>query len=299
VDIGEIVGAMSSMLRRLIGEDVLLTVLARDGLGRALVDPSQIEQVVMNLAVNARDAMPTGGKLNIGASNVSVDEHHLGKPEGVASGPFVMLAVTDTGVGMTEEVRTHVFEPFFTTKEKGKGTGLGLSTVFGIIQQSGGTIWVDTKPGVGTSFKAYLPTVAADADVVEVSRQLPIQRGTETILLCEDDEAVRALARAILTRNGYRVLEAKNGGEALMLSERNAIDLLVTDVVMPMMSGRQLAERLRAIRPGLKVLYMSGYTDDAVVRHGVLKDELEFLQKPLTPDALARKVREVLDAVAR
>jgi two-component system cell cycle sensor histidine kinase/response regulator CckA len=296
LNLNEVVNDLKSMLRRLLSEDIKLVITADPTIANVHADPGQIGQVLMNLAVNAGDAMPTGGVMTIETASVTLDDSFAANHVGVAPGAHVLLSVSDTGHGMDEKVRARIFEPFFTTKEKGKGTGLGLSTVFGIIQQSGGTIWVDSKPGVGTTFKAYLPTVDASV-VAAVSRQSAVRLGTETILLCEDDASVRALVRTLLTRTGYRVLEAQNAGEALMLCEHHAtVDLLLTDVVMPMMSGRQLAERLRLIRPDLKVLYMSGYTDDAMVRHGILKDEIEFLQKPVTPDTLARKIRAVLDA---
>jgi PAS domain S-box-containing protein len=296
LDLNEVVRDLKSMLRRLLSEDVELVINA-EAAGNVHADPGQIEQVLMNLVVNARDAMPRGGSITIETASVSLDASFAAEHIGVTPGPHVMLSVTDTGQGMDSVVRARIFEPFYTTKDKGKGTGLGLSTVFGIIRQSGGTIWVDSEPGVGTSFRAYLPEVAASTDTTAALARPALKRGTETILLCEDEEPVRVLARTILTRNGYRVLEARNGGEALMLCEQHpSIELLLTDVVMPMMSGRQLAERLRSIRPDLKVLYMSGYTDDAIVRHGVLRDEIEFLHKPITPEVLARKVRDVLDA---
>ena len=297
LDLNEVVRDLKSMLRRLLSEDVELAINADAPAGNVHADPGQIEQVLMNLVVNARDAMPSGGTVTIETASVNLDASFAAEHVGVTPGPHVMLSVTDTGHGMDSVVRARIFEPFYTTKEKGKGTGLGLSTVFGIIRQSGGTIWVESEPGVGTSFKAYLPEVAAGTDATTAEARPALKRGTETILLCEDEEPVRVLARTILTRNGYRVLEARNGGEALMLCEQHpSIELLLTDVVMPMMSGRQLAERLRTIRPDLRVLYMSGYTDDAILRHGVLRDEIEFLHKPITPDMLARKVREVLDA---
>ncbi|MEO8701351.1 MAG: response regulator [Kofleriaceae bacterium] len=296
LDLNEVVRDLKSMLRRLLSEDIKLTTVVDSAVDNVSADPGQIEQVLMNLVVNAGDAMPAGGTLTIETANVSLDATFALQHVGITPGRHVMLSVTDTGQGMDAAIRARIFEPFFTTKEKGRGTGLGLSTVFGIIRQSGGTIWVDSEVGVGTSFKVYLPAVTASTEIRLTAEPTPLKRGTETILLCEDDERVRAVVRAILTKNGYRVLEAQNGGEALLLCEQHApIHLLLTDVVMPMMSGRQLAERLRTIRSGLRVLYMSGYTDDAVVRHGISTDEIAFLQKPITPDALARKVREVLD----
>jgi two-component system, cell cycle sensor histidine kinase and response regulator CckA len=298
VNLNEIVGTMEKMLRRLIGEDVELFAASVPTDGKVLVDPGQMEQVIMNLAVNARDAMPGGGKLTIETAEIYLNESYAAEHIGVKPGPHVMLAVTDTGTGMDKATQARMFEPFFTTKEPGKGTGLGLATVFGIVRQSGGTIWVDSEPGRGTTFKLYFPQ-ADRASVAHSSSHPPDRRkmrGTETILLVEDEECVRTLARTILTKYGYRVLEAPGGGEALFLCEQHTapIDLLLTDMVMPRMSGRQLAERLLTLRPELKVLYMSGYTDDAIVRHGIQDSTIAFIQKPITPETLARKVRETL-----
>ncbi len=299
IDLSEVVGAMKPMLRRLLGEDIDLTVLSPNPLGCVLVDPSQVEQVVMNLAVNARDAMPDGGKLTIETSNIWVDGAFVGKPADVLPGHFVMLAVTDSGVGMTEATRARVFEPFFTTKAKGKGTGLGLATVFGIVQQSGGYVGLYSEPAHGTAFKVYLPRT--DRVAVASGSDRPPTRvdGSETILLVEDEEQVRTVACAILRRHGYNVLETSNGGEAYLVSTDfpAKIDLLLTDVVMPRMSGRRLAEQLAPQRPKMRVLFASGYTDDAIIHHGVLDAGVAFLQKPFTPQALLRKVRDVLDAV--
>jgi two-component system, cell cycle sensor histidine kinase and response regulator CckA len=297
LDLREILASMDKMLRRILGADVELVSVTSKAVGRVKVDPSHIEQVILNLVVNARDAMPTGGKLTIETCNVDLDEDHALSHLPTKAGPHVMLAVTDTGVGMDRETQTRIFEPFFTTKEVGKGTGLGLSIVFGIAQQAGGSVWVYSEPGKGTTFKVYLPRVEGEVDVLRTPVSPENLRGTETILLVEDEEQVRAVVLNILRRQGYHVLPARDGAEALLLCERHSqpIDLLVTDVVMPRMSGPELARRLAAARPAMKVLCMSGYTDDSIVRHGVLAAGVAFIQKPLTLQALAKKVREVLD----
>jgi PAS domain S-box-containing protein len=299
LDLNAHVSNMDKMLRRMIGENIeLMTLLAKD-LGRTKADPGQVEQVILNLAVNARDAMLNGGKLTIETANVELDENYARSHIGVTPGHYVMLSVTDTGVGIAREVKERIFEPFFTTKEKGKGTGLGLSTVFGIIQQSGGNIWVYSEPGLGTTFKIYLPRIEEDTESLKPSAvSTKSLQGSETILLVEDEEIVRKLACTILQKNGYKVLEAPNGEEALRIVQGqngNPIHLLVTDVVMPGMSGRQLADRLERLRPEMKILYISGYTDNAIVRHGVLEKGINYIQKPFTLEGLARKVREVLD----
>ncbi|MCB0153474.1 MAG: response regulator [Anaerolineae bacterium] len=288
------------MLRRLIGEDVELITALDPELGQVTADAGQIEQILMNLAVNARDAMPRGGNLTIETANIDLDETYPRRRAGVAPGPYVMLAVSDTGVGMDEETQSRIFEPFFTTKELGRGTGLGLATVYGIVKQSGGEVWVYSELGRGTSFKIYLPRLARKASTLgagpDATCKMPV--GTETVLLVEDEEIVRSLTREVLEMTGYTVLEAGNGREALALAEQHPepIHLLLTDVVMPQINGREVAERLTATHPHLKVLYVSGYTDQAIAHHGVLEPGLFFLQKPFSPSTLAQKVREVLDA---
>ena len=298
VDLNALVLDMDKLLRRLIGEDVELATALDPTLGRVTADPGQLEQVIVNLAVNARDAMPQGGKLTLETRNIDLDssyrlEHSLVKP-----GPYVQLTVSDSGIGMDEETQAHAFEPFFTTKPRGQGTGLGLAMVYGTVKQSGGFIWVYSEPGHGATFKIYLPRV--DAPVESATPPAPVERpprGSETVLLAEDEPAVRAIAQQVLERQGYTVLAAPSGADALALAAQHGatIHLLLTDVVMPGMSGRDLADRLTAQRPGIRVLYISGYTDNAIVRHGMLEPGLAYLQKPFRPDALVRKVRDVLD----
>jgi two-component system cell cycle sensor histidine kinase/response regulator CckA len=299
LQLNTIVADVDKMLRRLIGEDINLLTLSEPTLGQIKADPGQIEQVLLNLAVNARDAMPQGGKLTIETDNVYLDNLYARKHVSIQPGRYVMLAVSDTGCGMNAETQARMFDPFFTTKEQGKGTGLGLSTVYGIVKQSGGNIWVYSEVGKGTTFKIYLPRVD-EAVESEEARDLPaeLSQGRETVLLAEDEDQVRRITRMVLEINGYRVLEARSGDEALSIYKQHQgeIDLLMTDVVMPQMSGRELAQSLERLHPGIKVLYMSGYTDDAIVRHGLLDQEIVFLQKPFTPEGLTRKVREVLDA---
>jgi len=251
----------------------------------------------MNLAVNARDAMPSGGKLTIETAAVELDEHFASLHVGVKPGPHVMLAVSDSGIGMDAATRERIFEPFFTTKDKGKGTGLGLSTVFGIVKQSGGTIDVESEVGKGTTFELLLPRSDRATDHHGHSRRPMAERGTETILLVEDDDQVRALLRAVLRRLGYTVIETPNAGEALLVceQEKQDIDLMITDVVMPRMTGPQLAERVATLRPKMKTLFMSGYTDNDAVREAVSRGDIAFLPKPITPDTIARKVRDAID----
>jgi len=297
LDLNEVVRDTEKMLRRVIGEDIDLTVTLHPRLGSVKADPGQMEQVLLNLVVNARDAMPQGGKLTIETSNVVLDEDYARSHAGARPGQYVILAVTDTGLGMTEEVKRRLFEPFFTTKGPGKGTGLGLAVIHDIVKQSDGSIDVHSEPGLGASFRIYLPRVEQAAPTGQSRPDCsPPPRGTETLLLVEDDDAVRALIRFTLQRCGYTVLEASHGEEAIKVAtnHQEKIHLLVTDVVMPGMGGRVLAERLLSLRPEMKVLYLSGYTDDAVVRHGILHQEVNFLQKPFSPKALAHEVREVL-----
>jgi two-component system cell cycle sensor histidine kinase/response regulator CckA len=297
LDLTQSVAGMEKMLRRLLGADIELTMLQATRLWNVKADPGQMEQILMNLAVNARDAMPRGGQLVIETQNVELDDDYARAHHDVRPGSYVMLTVADSGSGIDRDTLGRIFEPFFTTKEKGKGTGLGLSTVFGIVTQSGGHIWVDSEPGKGTTFKVYLPRVVGAVELTPSARPLPPSgRGNETILLVDDDDQVRAVARSILRRSGYVVLEASNGGEALLVCEQHPgrIHLLLTDVVLPRMSGRQIAERVATMRSDTKVLFMSGYTDDAVLQHGLLKSDVAYIQKPITPATLIQKVCQVL-----
>jgi two-component system cell cycle sensor histidine kinase/response regulator CckA len=297
LDLNTLVTNLEGMLRRLIGEDVEFRTVLTPARGTVLADPGQLEQVIMNLAVNARDAMPQGGKLTIETAAADLDEAYAHAHVPVRAGSYMMLAVSDTGTGMDAEIKARLFEPFFTTKEMGKGTGLGLATVYGIVKQSGGYIWVYSELGRGTTFKIYLPRIEADPEPL-APKPAPVSlRGSETVLVVEDEEAVRSLIRTVLETRGYVVMAAEGGEEALRLANAHdgVIHLLVTDVVMPGMSGRDLAQHLAPLRREMKALYLSGYTDDAIVQHGVLEPGIAFLQKPFTPQGLARKVREVLD----
>lgn len=296
VVLGEIVTGMKQMLRRLIGEHIELRISHAPDLGKTKADPGQLEQVVMNLAVNARDAMPRGGALTIETANVELDEGFVHEHLGVTPGAYVMLSVSDTGSGMDRATQQRIFEPFFTTKEKGKGTGLGLAVVFGIVKQCNGSIWVYSEPGHGAVFKIYLPRTDEAPVAARPAPPIATLRGTETILVAEDEEQVRAVARTVLESQGYRVLVARNGVEALEVARAhpNDIDLVLTDVIMPKMGGRELGELVQQLRPSVKLLYMSGYTEDAFSTHEVLRDAL-LLEKPLTPGLLLRRVREALD----
>ncbi len=297
LDLNTIVTGIEPLLRRMIREDIEIATALDPAAGHVKADAGQVEQVLLNLGVNASDAMPHGGRLTMTTGNVTLDEGYARTHAEVEPGPYVMLSVSDSGHGMTPEVQARIFEPFFTTKEVGKGTGLGLATVYGIAKQSGGHITVYSEIGHGTVFKLYLPRVEEAPGIAEPERAPQIaRRGNETVLLVEDDEPLRTLAREILSIQGYTVLDATSPSEALRLAEAypDPIDLLLTDVVMPQMNGRQVADHLLAARPGLKVLFMSGYTDAAIVQHGVLEPGTQFLQKPFTPDGLSRKVRETL-----
>ena len=301
IDVGEVVRGVEPMLRRVLGEDIELTISLAQPSSLVKADPGQLQQILMNLVVNARDAMPDGGQLWIETADVVLDEAHVRGQVGARPGPHVCLTVSDTGVGLDEETRTRIFEPFFTTKPRGKGTGLGLSTVLGIVQQSGGHVTVESTPDEGASFRVFLPRTTearTPAAPVREPRQPTAKRGSETVLLVEDEGQLRVLARDILRSAGYTVFEAPNAAEAIKVSQRHAgpIHLLVTDVVMPHIGGQELARRLGVERPRMRVLYMSGYTDDGIVQGGTVDPNIAFLPKPITPDTLLGKVRETLDA---
>ena len=303
LDLNEVVKDMDKMLRRLIDENIEMTIVTGKQNGRVKADSGYVGQVLMNIVVNARDAMPNGGKLTIAINNVTLDEHYAHTHTGAVSGDYVMLSVSDTGTGMTDEIKARLFEAFFTTKPKGKGTGLGLATCQTIVKQSGGHIGVYSELGKGTTFKAYFPRVEQPLDVA--ARPIPtgpLPRGTETLLLVEDEPSVRHLAANILEGQGYNVLRANNGKEGLRVArdlKGQPIHLVVTDVIMPLMGGQEMAEWLKAAYPDLKILFTSGYTDDAIAQHGVLEPGIAFLSKPYAPATLARKVREMLDATGQ
>jgi CheY-like chemotaxis protein len=302
LNLNNLIQNLDKMLRRLLSEDIKLVTIPEGHLGEVLADPGQLEQVIINLAVNARDAMPRGGVITIETQNVFLDEDYAQKYVEVQPGDYVMMAVSDTGSGMTKASRTRIFEPFFTTKELGKGTGLGLSTVHGIIKQSGGHITVYSEVGQGATFKVYLPRLRQQVqEETAAATSCTLDRGTETILLVEDEDLVRQVARRILEIRGYTMLEAASGPDALQVSQKTQgpIHLMLTDVVMPGMSGGETAELLQRQRPELKVLFMSGHTENSIVHHGVLDPGVAFIQKPFRSELLVRKVRQVLDQPLR
>ena len=298
LDLNRVVSGMETMLRRLIGEHIEIVTSLLPDLGCIKADPSQIEQILMNLAVNARDAMPSGGTITIETANVELDNSHQRQPSEVKPGSYVMLSTSDTGVGMDSETRAHIFEPFFTTKQRGKGTGLGLSTVYGIVKQSAGYIYAYSEPGTGTTFKVYLPRVEGKAEILKPEETRSIYRGRETILLVEDNAPLREMAREMLKGFGYAVLDSGLPFDAIRIAQghEGPIALLITDVVMPEVNGHVLAEKLTAVRPEMKVLYTSGYTDNACVERGELEAGCPLLEKPFTGDDLAKRVREILDS---
>jgi CheY-like chemotaxis protein len=300
LDVNDVVKDLDKMLRRLIDENIEMTVVPGKQTGRIRADSGYVGQVLMNLVLNARDAMPNGGKLNIATSNVTLDKDYARAHPGANPGDYVMLSVSDTGTGMTDEVKTRLFEAFFTTKPKGRGTGLGLATCKTIVQQCGSHIAVDSELGKGTTFQVYFPRVERPPQAAAGAiKTAPLPRGTETVMVVEDEPAVRYLARSILAGQGYVVLSASNGRDALQMARDHKgapIRLVVSDVIMPVMGGKVMAEWLRTTYPGLKILFTSGYTDDVIARHGVLDAGVEFLPKPYTPARLTRKVRELLDA---
>jgi two-component system, cell cycle sensor histidine kinase and response regulator CckA len=300
LNLNDVLDDTNKMLRRLIGEDIELVVITQSGLGLTYADPAQMQQIIMNIVVNARDAMPKGGKLTIETGNVILDEKYVQKrPVEMQPGRYIMLAISDNGIGMDAVTQSHIFEPFFTTKEKGKGTGLGLSTVYGIVKQSNGYIWVYSEPGKGTTFKIYLPRAVEEIAEPIAEKKLEYGlRGFETLLLVEDDQSVRGLSSQILSELGYTIIEASNGMEALDIIQKHPeeIHLVFTDLIMPGMSGNELVAQLKLSRPGIKVLYASGYTSSAIIQHGIMDSEVAFLQKPFTADNLARKIREILNS---
>jgi CheY-like chemotaxis protein len=297
LDLNAVVADMEEMLRRLIGEDVELTTVLAPCLGSVRADPGQIEQVIMNLAVNARDAMPDGGRLTIESRNIELDAAQAAARPPSRAGSYVMVAVTDTGFGMDAATQARIFEPFFTTKEVGKGTGLGLATVYGIVKQSEGYIWVYSEVGVGTTFKVYLPRIDQAAAPARLQESGPLLRGSETVLLVEDEASLRDLLRETLASQGYSVLVARNGAEAQQAAQAHAgvIDILVTDVIMPGMTGPRMADLVRPTRPDMKVVFMSGYSDESVTRHGLIGPGRTFLSKPFGPETFLRTVRRTLD----
>ncbi|MDO9567504.1 MAG: ATP-binding protein [Candidatus Desulfaltia sp.] len=313
LDLNEEIKEMEKMLKRTIGEDIEFQTILGHELWKVYADSGQINHVIINMVVNARDAIsacadseagrPQGGKLTVKTANAYLDENYF-SDRGIKEmpGPYVMLAVSDTGIGMDKEIREHIFEPFFTTKDVDKGTGLGLSTVYGIVKQNKGFIWVYSEPGQGSTFSVYLPKMNVDTEPEEKEQTFVDELcGSETVLIVEDDEGLLKLVQNVLQGCGYRVLSAENGEKALRVGKEHEgqIDLMITDVVMPKMGGREAADRLQPLYPQMKVLYMSGYTDNAIVHHGVLESGLNFLEKPFTPECLARKVREVLDKEQR
>jgi CheY-like chemotaxis protein len=291
-----------TMLRRLIGEDIDLVTNLQEPIAKIKTDPGQLEQIIMNLAINARDAMPQGGRLTIETANVRLSEIFTRRHPDLKPGAYVRLIVSDTGIGMDQMIMSHLFEPFFTTKEAGKGTGLGLATVHGIVKQNNGHITVHSEPGRGSSFKLYFPQVKESILVEETNEGRPRKyQGTETLLIVEDEAIVRELAHRILSQRGYHVIAAGNGQEALQICRNydEPIDLMITDVVMPGMSGRDLAEQAAPIRPDMKILFISGYPNDIIAEHGILSDGISFLQKPFSPDSLTAKVQGILDRPAK
>jgi CheY-like chemotaxis protein len=299
LDLNEVIKDLATMLRRLVDENITMTIVPGKEIGRIKADAGYVGQVLMNLVVNARDAMPNGGKLSIATSDVTLDEDHARAHTGTKPGSHVMLRVSDTGTGMTDEVKRHMFEAFFTTKPKGKGTGLGLATCQTIVQQCCGHIVVESALGKGTTFKIYFPRVEQALDTMaRAIRTGPLPRGTETLLVVEDEPSVRHLARGVLEAQGYEVLSASNGQDALHVvrdHKGSPIRLVITDVIMPLMGGKVMAEWLKTTYPGLKILFTSGYTDDAIALHGMLETGVEFLSKPYTPATLTRKVRAMLN----